>query len=245
MVGEIERQRRGEADETAKCDEIEEHEPAAVGIEQQLAVGRQGDTRDRTGGVPHREDIDAENDHHGNQQRCVNALPAPMFGDGRREQGVEHDAHVAGAGNAHDDALQIRRIPAAGLRQGYRKGGAAEAQNGAEHRDSVRAGQAKPPDIGAGGGHDSLRDGSGQLRTDRVGHDAKGDAQDGARKHGNGDEGQFLLDRNVHCLGDIGHERAERDPGHEADVEIEEGGEQSRPVAGLLEVGKFHFASFF
>ncbi len=36
---EIERQRVGKADEAAEGDEVEEHEPAAVGIAQQRAVG--------------------------------------------------------------------------------------------------------------------------------------------------------------------------------------------------------------
>ena len=68
----------------------------------------------------------------------------------------------------------------------------------------------------------------------------KRNAKNGARQHRNGDKRQLLLDRDVHGLGDIDHERAKRDPGHEADVEIEEGRKQRRPMAGFLEVGQFH-----
>ena len=103
-----------------------------------------------------------------------------MLGDGGREQGVEHHAHVAGAGNAHDEALLFGRIPAARLRQGHREGSAAEAENGAEHRDRVGAAQAVDEDIETGQGHDGLGDRACQLGADGVGENAHGDAQNGA-----------------------------------------------------------------
>ncbi len=69
-----------------------------------------------------------------------------MLGDRGREQRVEHDAHIAGAGDPHHHALILRRIPAAGLRQRHRERGAADAEREPEQLDRQLAGQSEVPD---------------------------------------------------------------------------------------------------
>ncbi|MGY4419696.1 hypothetical protein ACVWY2_002121 [Bradyrhizobium sp. JR6.1] len=237
LHGEIEWQRVGEADEAAEGDEVEEHEPAAVGILQQRAVGLQRDLLALARRVLGRERVIGEHHQHRNQEAAEHGLPAPMFGNARCKQRVEHDAHIAGTGDPHDHALILRRIPAAGLGQGDRERGAADAERKPEQLDRELAGQPEMPDRCGRNDHDELGDDAGALGADDVGENAHRHAQQRPGENGNGDQGELLVHGQVHVARDVDDQRSERDPRHETDVEIQERGEQGRPVTCLLELG--------
>ena len=77
-------------------------------------------------------------------------------------------------------------------------------------------------------------------RTEMVGAGAERNAQQSAGQNRNGDEGEFLRDVEGQILGDVDHERAESDPHHETEIEIEESGDECRKMSGFLEVREIH-----
>ena len=78
-------------------------------------------------------------------------------GEARREQGGEHGAGIAGAGDAQRRALVLGRIPARGQRQRHREGGAGDAEHEAEQQHLARS-CSTPNDQAASkaGDHDDL-----------------------------------------------------------------------------------------
>ena len=78
------------------------------------------------------------------------------------------------------------------------------------------------------------------LRADAVYRDAEHDAQDSAREDRHGDHEALLLRCEAERFADLHAQRPEHRPYHEADVEVEECGEECRPVAGFFQVGYFH-----
>ena len=82
-----------------------------------------------------------------------------------------------------------------------------------------------------------------RLAPNDIGEDAHRNPQQRAGQNRDGDKRELLVDGKVHVLHDVDDQRTERDPSHEAYVEIEEGGEQRGPVASLLEFSKLHRAA--
>ncbi len=163
-----------------------------------------------------------------------------MLGDGRREQGIEHHAHVAGTGDSHNHALILWRIPAARLRQGDGEGRTADAEHQAEDHDRELAVEPELPHPGRRRGDDELRDDAGPLGADDIREDAHRNPQQGASQNWNGNERELLADSEIHVVRDVDDQRTERDPGHETDVKIQERGEQRRPMACFLKLSKLH-----
>ena len=163
LHGEIQRQRVGQSDKAAEGDEVEEHEPAAVGIAQQGTISLQRNRLPLSGRILGGVDVVGEDQQHRNEQHAEYGLPAPMFGDRRCEHRVKHDTHIAGAGDPHHHALILRRIPAACLRQRHRERGAADAERETEdlHRQLARKAEVANPR--RCGDDDDLRDNSGPL----------------------------------------------------------------------------------
>ena len=71
------------------------------------------------------------------QGEAEHILPAEGKGQYRCEQHGQDGARVAGAGYAHGGALMLRRIPAGGQRQRYRKGGSGHTQSQAQQQRLV------------------------------------------------------------------------------------------------------------
>jgi hypothetical protein len=85
------------------------------------------------------------------------------------------------------------------------------------------------------GDDDELADDASPLGADVVDQDAIDEPQGGAGEERYGDHQALLRGGEVEVLGDGHAERAEQNPDHEAEVEIEEGGEESRGVPCLQE----------
>jgi hypothetical protein len=92
------------------------------------------------------------------------------------------------------------------------------------------------------GQHDQLADHPGLLGADAVDQHAVDQAQQRAGQHGDGDHQALLGGVEVEVLGDGHAQRAQDHPDHEAEVEIQERGEQGRRVAGLQEITRDHDA---
>ena len=86
----------------------------------------------------------------------------------------------------------------------------------------------------------SLRQDAGALGADQIGEDAHRHPQQRAGQNRDRDQRELLVDREVHVARDVDDQRAERDPRHEADVEIEKGSQQRRPMTCLLEFSELH-----
>ena len=114
----------------------------------------------------------------------------------------------------------MRRIPAAGLRKRDGEGCAADAERYAEYGDRYRCGKTEHKDERHRENNDDLRPDARDLGADRVGDQAERHAKKRAGKDGNGDERHFVLNGKMHVLRYVDHQRAERDPRHETDVEI-------------------------
>ena len=82
-----------------------------------------------------------------------------------------------------------------------------------------------------------------RLAPIQIGEDAHRHPQQRAGQNRDRDKRELLVDGEVHVAHDVDDQRTERDPGHEADVEIEERGQQRRPVACFLEFSKLHRAA--
>ena len=187
-----------------------------------------------------RESVKCKHQHHRNQQEAEHGLPAEMLGDRRREHRIDDDAHVARARDAHHDALILRRVPAARLRQRDGERCATDAERETENLDRKLAVEPVAPHPGGGRGHDDLRDHAGSLGADDIGEDTHRHAQQRAGQNRNRHQRELLADREVHVVRDVDHQRAQRDPGHETDVEVQERGQQRRPMTCLPEFSKLH-----
>src|SRR6185437_14640823 len=151
---------------------------------------------------------------------------------------LQHHAHIAGTGDAHDQALIARWIPAACLRQRYGEGRAGEPEREREQLELELAVQPGKPRIGDGDDDQELRPGAGRLGADVIGERSQGHAQHGTGENRYGDDIEAVANRKPERSRYIENEWAERDPDHEAEIEIEEGGQQSWPVAGFPEVAE-------
>jgi len=90
---------------------------------------------------------------------------------------------------------------------------------------------AQQPGDGEAGQHEDLSDHSGLLGPDAIDHHPGDEAQQGAGQHRHGDHETLLGRVEPEIPGDGHAQRPEQHPDHEAEIEIEEGGEQGRRVA--------------
>src|ERR1044072_6920384 len=88
-----------------------------------------------------------------------------------------------------------------------------------------------------------LRDNSGSFGAEQIGEKAHRHPQQRAGQNRDSDKRELLVDGKFHIAHDEDDQRTERDPSHEAYVEIEEGREQRGPVTSLLEFSKLHRAA--
>ncbi len=225
LVVEQDRQEAGEADEAAEGDRVEAGHPARVGLLQHRrhAAGRQRLGRARRLLRQHDEGGEGEDDRY--QRHPEDRVPAVVLGQPRRGQRRDHGAGVAGAGDPHRKALQARRVPAAGERQRDRERGAGDAEQQAdgEHLRQRAGGEPAPQQRQHDDRH---RDGADLLRADAVAEQPEHEPEAGGRQQWNSDDDPLLERRQREVLGDVRAERAEQDPAHEADVEVDEGGAQ-------------------
>ena len=239
LHGEIQRQGVGKPDEAAERDEVEEHEPAAVGVAQQRGISFQRDRLALARRVLGREYVICEHHHHRNQQEAEHGLPAEMLGDRRCEHGIDHNAHVARAGDTHHDALILRRVPPARLGQRDGEGCAADAEHQAEDLNRKLAVEPVPPHPGVAAVTMSCAIIPVRLAPMISASTPIGTRSSAPARTGMATKVNFSLTA-IHVVRDVDHQRAERDPGHEADVEIQERGQQCRPMASFLEFSKLH-----
>jgi hypothetical protein len=94
---------------------------------------------------------------------------------------------------------------------------------------------AHQPGVGQGPDHDELADDRRLLRRQAIDHHAHDHAQDRSRQHRRGHDEALLRVRQAEVGGDADRQRTEDHPHHEGEVEVEEGGDQCRRVAGLQE----------
>jgi hypothetical protein len=83
--------------------------------------------------------------------------------------------------------------------------------------------------------HNDLTDQPGGFRRQSISEHAHPKAQHRTSEDRRGDDEAALLRGQVQVGGDLHRQRAEQVPDHEAQVEIEEGREQGRGVAGFPE----------
>jgi hypothetical protein len=129
----------------------------------------------------------------------------------------------------------LRRIPAGGQRQRHGEGGPGDAEEEAQDQHLRVAVDAELPGHGQGGDHDDLADGAGHLGLEVVHQHAHHDAQQGAGEHRGGHHQALLGVGEAQVAGDLHAQRAEDDPHHEGEVEVQKGGQQCGRVAGLEE----------
>ena len=170
-----------------------------------------------------------------NQHDTEDIDPAEGGSQTRREQRGQRRARVAGAGNAHRRALMFGRIPARGQRQRGGEGSAGDAEEEAENQHFGVGMHADLPGVGHGGDHDDLTDDRRLLGRQAIDQNAHDDAQQRAGQHRGGDHHALFGMRQAEILGDADAERAEDDPDHEGQIEVEKGREQRRRMAGLQE----------
>ncbi|MCY1354312.1 hypothetical protein D9M69_406830 [compost metagenome] len=235
LVVEVAGQGAGQAEEAAESDAVEEHEPPAVAVAERLHVVGEGFRRGALGGVPGGEGEDHQGQHQRDQRQAEHVVPAEQGGQAGREEGGEHGAGVAGAGDAHGLALVLRRIPLRGQRQGDGEGRAGDAEEQAEQQCLLVAVDAQLPGGEQGGDDDDLAEQAGELRRGAVGQQAHEEAQHGAGEDRRGDHHRALLGAQPEVGGDLHAERAEHVPDHETQVEIEKRGKQGWGMPGLPE----------
>ncbi|MCY1244460.1 hypothetical protein D9M72_575340 [compost metagenome] len=129
----------------------------------------------------------------------------------------------------------LRRIPLRRQWQGDGEGGAGHAQQHAEQERLFEAVDAQLPGAEQGGDDDHLAEQSGAFRRPAVRQQPHQEAQHRSGKDRSGDHQGAFLGGQLQVGGYLHGQRAEHVPDHEAQVEIEEGGEQSRRVAGFPE----------
>ena len=134
LVMEVAGQGAGKAQEAAKGHAVEEHEPPAVLVVQRPTVVHQLLRCRPFRGVAGAEHEDHQGQDQRDQREAEHVGPAKGLGQRRGEEGGEHRAGVAGAGDAQGLALVLRGIPLGGQRQGDGEGRTGEAEEQAQHQ---------------------------------------------------------------------------------------------------------------
>lgn len=136
----------------------------------------------------------------------------------------------------------MRRIPAARQRQGDREARARHAEHHTHEQGGLVIFQPDQPRDREAHNDDELREDAGGLGADAVHEQAEQEPDETAGEDRHGDHEEALLRREVQRVGrgDLVRQHAEQRPHHEAVIEIEERGNQRRPVPGGFEFRKFH-----
>ena len=87
------------------------------------------------------------------------------------------------------------------------------------------------PEREQAGDDDRLHDDAGQARLEDIGEEAVDDAQRRAGEHRRRDHQALLAGVEMQVLGDEDRQRSEHHPDHEADIEIEKGGDERGQMA--------------
>ncbi|BAR47059.1 hypothetical protein Maq22A_c27765 [Methylobacterium aquaticum] len=185
------------------------------------------------------DDHDGERDQHERAGEAVDRLPAIGLGERRREQHGEHGARVAGPGDAHRQALVLRREPARAEGQGDAEGRARDAE---QHAHGEHVGERVHQEEAVGHRQDDQRHlgDRGVLAPDILGEHAEGKAHDRAGQDRQRDHEPGLGRRELVVLGDERTHGAVEHPDRETEIEVQECGEQGRGMARLhhgLETG--------
>ena len=122
-----------------------------------------------------------------------------------------------------------------GQRQGDGEGRAGHAEEQAQQQRLFVAVDAEFPGAEQGADDDHLADQPGGFRRQAISQHAHHKAQYGPGQNRRGHHQPALLGGQVQVGGDLHRQRAEQVPDHEAQVEIEEGREQCRGMAGFPE----------
>ena len=210
-----------ECEEAAERDRVEKAEPPQIRNPQHGCVigDRLGFRMCRAIGGHERKDC--ERREHRQRGETHRRVPTILRREHRRKQRREHGARIPGAGDAHGQALLLRRIPAACKRQRHGKACACDAQQetDGEHLAVGRAG--KPADQQRQQ-RDRHRPHTGDLRAEAIAQEAEYDAEKRAAERRNRHEERFLCDREIEIFRDEERERPEDHPNHERDIEVQE-----------------------
>ncbi len=235
LVVEVAGQGAGQADEAAEGHAIEEHEPPAVAVAQGLEVIGHGFGFWPLGGVLGQPGEKHQGQHQRDQREAEHVGPAEGHGHDRCDQRSEHGARVTSTGNAHGLALMLWRIPLGRQRQGHGERSTGHTQEQAEQQGLFVAVDTQFPGAEQRADHDHLAHHAGGFWRDPVGQQAHEQTQHGASQDRRRDHQAALLGGQVQVGGDLYRQWAEQVPDHEAQVEVEEGREQGRGMAGFPE----------
>jgi len=129
----------------------------------------------------------------------------------------------------------FRRIPLRGQRQGHGEGGAGKAEAQTQQQGLVIAVYADKPGGQQGGNHHQLGEDTGALGRQVISQKAQQQTQYGAGKDRGGDHHAPFLCSQSQIGGNLHRQGAKHVPDHEAQIEVEKGGEQRRCMAGFPE----------
>src|SRR5579875_638815 len=128
LVLEKDSQEAGQADEAAESHGVKQAEPPGIRVTEDGAIVAQRFGRRLMRAVLGQEKKDTQYHKQRNQGQTKNGMPAQPARQHRTEEGGQGGTAVAGAGNAHRQALIVRRIPTAGQRQRRREAGSRHAK---------------------------------------------------------------------------------------------------------------------
>ena len=242
----------GKSDEAAKRQRIEEAEPPGVGVAEDAAVVDERLGRRLVGAVLGQEEIHQEGGRQRGQGDGEYSVPAEGHGEHGAEEGGQRGAAVAGAGYPHRQTLVLRRIPAAGQRQGHGEARPGHAQHQADQQHLRQRVRPQPAEQQRHG-RQRHADQAGAPGADAVGQEAEDQPEDGAAEERHGQHeglerrdlpevvrGRHSGRRRPEAVGDAHGQSADQHPDRKARIKIEKGAQERGPVAGLAEVAQVH-----
>jgi hypothetical protein len=139
----------------------------------------------------------------------------------------------------------LRRIPAGGQRQRDRERGSSHAQHDTQHQDLGITVDPMQPGDDRPGKHNGLAQCPGPFGTNAIDEDSVDHTQERSGQDRNRDHQALLRCIEVKFSSDLHAQRAEQDPHHEANIEIEERRKQRRRVAGTEKSPIDHACLYF
>ena len=173
------------------------------------------------------------------QRQAEHGVPAPGHGEPRAEERGQGRAAVAGPGDPHHQPLEAGRVPAARQRQ---RRGEARPRHAQQQADQQHLGEAIRPEPAEQQGQRRQRhpqDG-GPTGADPVGQGPQHQPQHGPAEQRHRHHQALLRVRQAEVRRDRVRQRAGDQPDHAAHVEIQEGAEQRRRMAGAAEFAQVH-----
>ena len=153
---------------------------------------------------------------------------------GAKQRGQQR-AGVAGTGNAHRQALIFRWVPAARQRQRDRETGAGNAEEEARARRSARCVVRELPARDQRQQRQRQTEHPGAPPADALAEHAEQRPEQRAAQQRNRRDESLLGRRQPEVFAQKRRERPEQHPRHEADVEVEQRGDERRRVPGAKE----------